>query len=96
MILCVYVDKDKSAVVLTMKRSEKKRFGKGFIPSHEFPNEQTKESYMLEIGELTKRLERYEVQFCFGKHGVQYYFTSICYINRKEFSIGTVQYFVYY
>ena len=41
-----------------MKRSEKKRFGKGFMPSHEFPNEQTKESYLIEIGELTKRLER--------------------------------------
>jgi len=41
-----------------MKRSEKKRFGKGFMPLHEFPNEQTKESYLIEIGELTKRLER--------------------------------------
>ena len=44
----------------TMKRTgEKKRFGKGFMSSHEFPNEQTKESYLIEIGELTKRLERY-------------------------------------
>lgn len=43
---------------LTMRRSEKKRFGKGFMPSHEFPNEQTKESYVIEIEELTKRLER--------------------------------------
>jgi len=38
--------------------SEKKRFGKGFISSHDYPNEQTKESYLIEIGELTKRLER--------------------------------------
>ena len=46
-------------LVNTMKRTgEKKRFGKGFLPSHEFPNEQTKESYLIEIGELTKRLER--------------------------------------
>jgi len=42
-----------------MKRTgEKKRFGKGFMPSSEFPNEQTKESFLIEIGELTKRLER--------------------------------------
>jgi len=40
------------------RTGEKKRFGKGFMPSHEFPNEQTKESYLIEIGELTKRLER--------------------------------------
>jgi len=56
--MCDYVVEEESGSVFTMKRAEKKRFGKGFIPSHEFPNEQTKESYLLEIGELTKRLER--------------------------------------
>jgi len=55
----VSVVKGKSSSVLAMKRTgERKRFGKGFMTSHEFPNEQTKESFLIEIGELTKRLER--------------------------------------
>jgi len=57
MYVCISVALESEGVP-TMKRAEKKRFGKGFLPSHEFPNEQTKESYLIEIGELTKRLER--------------------------------------
>ena len=37
---------------------EKKRGGKSQIPAHEFINEQTKESYLVEIKELDSRLSR--------------------------------------
>jgi len=65
-----------------MKRTEsKKRFGKGFLPSHEFPNEQTKESFLIEIGELTKRLERF--------HAVPIFLLAQCCICLLIGSSGT-------